>query len=352
MNYKKQKNVGQITVESYNDFLCNIKKRIESAQSKSVLLVNKELILLYYDIGCAIKEKQLKEGWGNKTIDRLSSDLQKTFPDMKGFSSRNLLYMKQLSEIYGNKPISQQPVAKLPWGHNVVLIDKLDLLEQRLWYAQQAIENGWSRNVLSIQIETNLYKRQVQSKKITNFPVKLPQPQSDLAEQTLKDPYIFDFLSIGARAHEREIEKELVKHITKFLLELGAGFSFIGQQYHIEVGGEDFYIDLLFYHLKLRCYIVIEIKTGKFKPEYAGQINFYLSAIDTILKHKTDNSTIGLILCKDKNRLIAEYALRDITKPVGVSEYKLVEMIPDNLKTSLPTVEEIEAELSNKDNSK
>lgn len=345
MKTRKSKKTGEIIPKSYNTFLLEIKKRIKTAQTKAVFSVNKELILLYYDIGCAILKKQTQEGWGKKIIDCLSGDLRKAFPLVKGFSPRNLLYMKQFSEAYDTTAsISQQPVAKLPWGHNVVLIDKLNKLEERLWYARQAIANGWSRNVLVIQIETKLYKRQVGVKKTTNFPVKLPKPQSDMAEQTLKDPYIFDFLSIGNDAQEREIERELVKHITKFLLELGAGFAFIGQQYHLSVGGEDFYIDLLFYHLKLRCYIVIELKTGKFKPEYAGQLNFYLSAVDSSLRQKTDNPTIGLILCKDKNRLIAEYALRDIAKPVGVSEFKLVEKIPDKLKTSLPTIEEIEKE--------
>lgn len=238
----------------------------------------------------------------------------------------------------------QQLAAQIPWFHNCVLLDKVAKPSEREWYIRKAIEHGWSRNVLVHQIESGLMRRQGQA--ITNFKATLPSPQSDLAHETLKDPYLFDFLSIGEEAHEREIERELVKHITNFLLELGAGFSYVGKQYHMEVGGEDFYIDLLFYHLKLRCYVLIELKAGPFKPEYAGKLNFYLSAVDAQLRHESDNPSIGLILCKDKNKLVAEYALKDIAKPVGVSEYSLVEAIPEELKTSLPTVEQLEAELA------
>ncbi|MEW6738105.1 MAG: PDDEXK nuclease domain-containing protein, partial [Acidobacteriota bacterium] len=240
--------------------------------------------------------------------------------------------------------------AQIPWGHNTVLLDKLDTVEKRYWYAQKAVEFGWSRNILVMQIESKLYERQAINEKVTNFKTQLPAPQSDLAEQILKDPYNFDFLSIGQEAQEREIEREFVKHITKFLLELGAGFAFVGQQYHLEIGGDDFYIDLLFYHLKLRAYIVIDLKAGKFKPEYAGQINFYLSAIDATLKHPNDNPSIGLILCKDKNKVVAEYALKDMSKPIGISEYQLMAAVPEPLKTSLPSIEELEAELEDIEN--
>jgi predicted nuclease of restriction endonuclease-like (RecB) superfamily len=263
---------------------------------------------------------------------------------MKGFSFRNLKYMRQFAETYLN-PIGQQPVAQIPWGHNVILLDKLDSLEKRLWYAQKTIEHGWSRNILTIQIETKLYERQATSEKINNFGQNLPAPQSDLAHQLLKDPYVFDFLSVGQEAQEREIENALVQHITKFLLELGTGFAFVGQQYHLEIGGDDFYIDLLFYHLKLRCYVVIDLKAGKFKPADAGQINFYLSAVDDLLRHPSDNPSIGILLCKDKNGAVAEYALKDVNKPIGVSAYQIVESIPEPLKTSLPTIEQLEAEL-------
>lgn len=330
---------------TYVALLTDLKARIRTARIKAALAANTELVQLYFEIGQAIAERQQLEGWGKGTIERLSRDLRREFPDMKGFSPRNLLYMKQFARAYAGAPISQQPVAKLPWGHNLILIDRLDIPEQRAWYARMTLEHGWSRDILSIQIETRLYERQVEAPKLTNFRARLPQPHSDLAEQTLKDPYIFDFLSIGQEAHEREIERALVQHITRFLLELGAGFAFVGRQYHLEIGGQDFFIDLLFYHLKLRSYVVVELKTGAFKPADAGQLNFYLSAIDDQLRHPADNPTIGLILCKDRNRMIAEYALRDIQKPMGISEYRLVEAIPEDLKTSLPTIEELEQEL-------
>jgi len=328
----------------YLDLLTNLKKRIQEAQIKAVVSVNKELVFLYWDIGKNILERQTKEGWGSKVIDRISHDLMSSFPEMKGFSPRNLKYMRKFAEEYPEREIVQEVLAQLTWYHNITLTEKISSLPERLWYAQQAIKNGWSRNVLVHQIELDLYPRQG---KIThNFRTTLPSPQSDLARQTLKDPYVFDFLSLGNDAQEREIEKELTKHITKFLLELGAGFSFVGSQYHLEVSEEDFYIDLLFYHLGLRCYIIIELKAGDFRPEYAGKLNFYLSAVDNSLKHKDDNPSIGIILCKSKNKVVAEYALKDMSKPIGVSEYKIVRSIPKKLKTSLPTIDELEKELS------
>ena len=331
---------------SYIEVLNKLKHRIKTAQVKAALSVNKEMIILYWEIGKTISDKQNNEGWGSKIVDRLAHDLKISFPDLKGFSPRNLKYMKKFAQTYPDFEFMQQLAAQIPWFHNCIMIDKVKDDDERIWYLHQIIQNGWSRNVLIHQIENNLYKRQAISDKTTNFQVTLPALQSDLAYQTLKDPYIFDFLSIGKEAQERELEKELTKHITKFLLELGAGFSFVGNQYHLEIAGEDYYLDLLFYHLKLRCYVAIELKTGDFKPEYAGKINFYLSAIDDLLKYPEDNPSIGIILCKTKNKVLAEYSLRDMTKPIGVSEYKIVESIPDELKTGLPTIEEIEAELS------
>lgn len=330
----------------YFALLSKLKADIKSSQIRASLSANRELVLLYWRIGNAILERQKQESWGTKVIDRLAKDLKIAFPDMKGFSPRNLKYMRTLAEAYPEELFVQQLVAQIPWGHNVRILDYVKNAQQREWYITQTIEHGWSRNILVMQIEKGLHKRT--GKAVTNFKHTLPPADSDLAHQILKDPYVFDFLSVGDEAQEREVEKELVQHITKFLLELGAGFAFVGQQYHLEVGDDDFYIDLLFYHLKLRCYVVIELKTGKFKPEYAGKLNFYLSAIDDKLRHPNDGATIGLLLCKDKNKFVAEYALRDISKPVGISEYKIVKSIPKKFKTSLPTVEELEKELGEK----
>lgn len=336
--------MSEVQTTSYESFLRDLKARIHSVQTRAALAVNRELVLLYWEIGRDILDRQQREGWGAKVIERLAQDLKREFPEMKGFSARNLKYMRAFAEAWPDGEFVQQVVAQLPWGHNVRLLDRVKEPQERKWYAGKVIEHGWSRPVLVHQIESRLYHRQ--GKAVTNFQVTLPPVQSDLAHEMLKDPYVFDFLSIGEEAHERDLERELVKHITNFLLELGAGFSFVGKQFHLEVGGEDFYLDLLFYHLKLRCYVVIELKTGPFRPEYAGKLNFYLSAVDDMLRHESDAPSIGLILCKDKNRLIAEYALRDISKPVGVSEYRLVEAIPEELKGSLPTIEELEAELA------
>ena len=329
---------------SYLQTLNDLKDKIKSAQIKAALSVNSQLVILYWEIGKTILERQQQEGWGSKVIKNLSKDLSKSFPDMKGFSITNLKYMRKFAETYPDFEFVQQVVALLPWGHNVFLMDKTKTSEERLWYAKQAINNGWSRNVMVMQIESNLYKRQAIAEKTTNFDLTLTKPQSDMAKELLKDPYKFHFLSIGDEAHEREIEKELVKHITHFLLELGKGFAFVGQQYHVEVGNVDYYIDLLFYHIKLKCYVVIELKSGAFKPEYAGKLNFYISAVDDLIKDNNDNPTIGIILCKTKDRFTAEYALRNISTPMSVNEYKLAESLPEDLKTSLPTIEEIEKE--------
>jgi predicted nuclease of restriction endonuclease-like (RecB) superfamily len=267
---------------------------------------------------------------------------------MKGFSTRNLKYMRSFAEVWIDKQIVQQAVAQLPWGHNLVLLTKLKTKEERLAYAQKTIENGWSRNVLVMQIETGLLKREGAA--ITNFEQRLPKPQSDLARASLKDPYCFDFLGLGDAAQEREIEKALVHHVTEFLLELGAGFAFVGKQININVGGDDFFIDLLFYHLKLHCYVVIELKAGDFKPEHLGQLSFYLTAVDRQIKAEEDKPTIGLLLCKNKNKIVAEYALGDKTQPMGISEYELQKALPDALKTNLPSIEQIEEELSGNEN--
>lgn len=328
----------------YIEWLKDIKARIRSAQQKAVLAANSEMLVLYWQIGQEILERQEQQGWGAKVVGRLAGDLRREFPDMKGFSRANLLYMRSFAEAWPDFVIVQRLVGQLPWGHNLELLAKVKSREEREWYARADIEFGWSRPVLVYQIESKLFHRQ--GKAITNFDKQLPAPQSELAQQTLKDPYLFDFFTIGKEAHERDIENALVEHITRFLLELGAGFAYVGRQVPLEVGGEDFYLDLLFYHLKLRCYVVIELKAVAFKPEYAGKLNFYLSAVDATMKHESDNPSIGLILCKDKNRLVAEYALKDISKPVGISEYRLMESIPEDLRGSLPTIEEIEAELT------
>ncbi len=330
--------------QEYSKFLADLKERVASSRYKAALSVNKELILLYHHIGSQILEAQERQGWGAKVIDQLSRDLVSEFPEMKGFSTRNLKYMRKFSAEYPDSQFVQQAVAQLPWGHIVTIMYSVSDEDERMFYINEARTNGWSRNILSMQIETNLFKRQGNA--VTNFETKLLSPQSDLAQNTLKNPYLFDFLSLGKNAHEREIEKGLVAHIEKFLLELGEGFAFLGRQYHLEIEDQDFYIDLLFYHIKLRCFVVIELKSGKFKPEYAGKMNFYLSAVDDLLRQPGDNPSIGLILCRSKVGVVAEYALRDMTKPIGLAEYRLQDALPENLKTALPTIEELEAELA------
>lgn len=303
--------------------------------------------MLYWQIGRDILARQAEQGWGAKVIERLSQDLRAAFPEMKGFSPRNLKYMRAFAEAWPDEEFVQQAAAQLPWGHNLVLLDRLKTPQERRWYAAKAIEHNWSRNVLNIQIETCLIARSGNA--VTNFVVNLPRPQSDLARESLKDPYRFDFLGLTDEAQEREIEHALVKHVTEFLLELGAGFAFVGRQVLLDVGGDEFFIDLLFYHLKLRCYVVIELKGGKFKPEHLGQLGFYLTAVDRQVKSEHDNPTIGLLLCKTKNKIVAEYALGDKTQPMGVAEYKLLESLPAEFQTSLPSIEQIERELAGDD---
>ena len=286
----------------YLSIIENIKSEITAAQYRAAVHVNADMLLLYYDIGCVINEHK---SWGNKFIDNLAADIRIAFPESKGYSVRNLKYMAKFAETYSDREFVQQVVAQIPWGHNIVLLDKVDDMDERKWYIKKSAENGWSRNVLVHQIES-------------------------------------DFIPFGEDMLERDIEQALVRDVTKLLLELGTGFAFLGNQYHLNVGGDDFYIDLLFYNLNLRCYVVIELKTGDFKPEYAGQLNFYLSAVDGILKKEQDNPSIGLLLCKSKNNVVAEYSLKDISKPIGVSEYKITSSLPDNLEKQLPSVEDIQ----------
>ena len=372
-------------LQHYTDLLNTVKTRIRQAQTRASLSANAEMILMYWDIGRMIHERQQKKGWGAGIIPRLAKDIRNDMPEVKGFSERNIGYMIRFAREYGSLPILQQTVAKLvlapqegkavatiakrekvpqpvakidseeilqqlvariPWGHNILLMEKVKDLPTRLWYMQKTIEQGWGRNVLHLMIENGAHERQ--GKAVTNFPRTLPRPQSDLAQETLKDPYVFDFLSLRDEYNERILEQGLIEHVQKFLLELGAGFAFVGRQVHFEVGGEDFYVDLLFYHLRLRCFVVIDLKVKEFIPEFAGKMNFYLSAVDELLRHPEDKPSIGLILCKSKNKLVAEYALRDIRKPVGISGYvtKLTESLPKKLKGLLPSPEEIEAELN------
>jgi predicted nuclease of restriction endonuclease-like (RecB) superfamily len=297
-----------------------------------------------------ILSQQEAEGWGAKVVQQIADDLRKEFPDMKGFSRTNLKYMTAFARNYGEIPIGQQPVDQLaqgalglPWGHNIALMQKVKEPAERLWYMNQCGQHGWSRNVLIHQIESGLYERKGGA--VTNFEKTLSGTQSELAQETLKSPYVFDFLTLAEDHKERDIEQQLTQHVQKFLLELGAGFAFVGRQHYLEVGGSDFYIDLLFYHLKLRCYVVIELKNEAFQPEHAGKLNFYLSAVDDMLRHPDDAPSIGLLLCKHQNGIIAEYALRDMNKPIGVSAYQLTKALPTDLKGSLPSIEELEAGL-------
>ena len=324
----------------YIEWLNNIKSKIRTAQIKATLSANSELIRLYWNIGRDIFEKQEIKGWGNSIVENLSKDLKSEFPNTKGFSKRNLFYMKKFYNFYKDFTKVQQVVAQIPWGHNILIISKSQNIEEAIFYLNETLENNWSRDILDMQIESDLYERK--GKAITNFSQSLPQPNSDLANQSLKDPYLFDFLTLKKDADEKSIEEQLTKHITNFLLELGKGFAFIGRQYHLEIGEKNYYIDLLFYHTKLRCYVVIELKAKEFKAEYAGKLNFYLSAVDEILKSKEENPTIGILLCKERNKIEAEYALRGMSQPIGIAEFKLSKAIPKDIKSELPTIEEIE----------
>jgi predicted nuclease of restriction endonuclease-like (RecB) superfamily len=323
--------------------LAELKHEIRAAQLRAALAVNSELVWMYWRIGRDILERQARAGWGSKVVERLAHDLRTEFPGMRGFSPRNLKYMRAFAEAWPEPKFVQQAAAQLPWFHLCTLLDKLDRRDAREWYLGKAIEHGWSRNVLVMQIESGARERTGCA--TTNFEAQLPPPQSDLARETLKDPYRFDFIGLGPEADERAVENALVAHISRFLLELGAGFAFVGRQVHLEIGGDDFYVDLLFYHLRLRCYVVIELKAGEFQPEHTGKLNFYLSAVDSQVRGEHDNPTIGLLLCKTKNRIVAEYALRDAKKPMGVAEYQLVHALPEQLEINLPSIEQLEAEL-------
>ena len=399
MKLTKSPSARKTGLSGYAPFLGAVKDRIRAAQVKATLSANAELIHLYWDIGRAIAAIQQKEGWGAGVIPRLARDIANDLPEVKGFSERNIGHMIRFAHEYGARPILQQPAAKLtggeigqpsvaqlppsekvpqaaaqftpgaispqpvakladaddlaqvqqlaaqlPWFHHVILMEKVKDLRARLWYVQQTVTHGWSRSILALQIDSRAYERQ--GKAVHNFHATLPPPQSDLAAQVLKDPYIFDFLTLAEPFRERELELALLDQVQKFLLELGQGFAFVGRQYHFEVGGDDFYLDLLFYHLRLRCFVVVDLKRGPFKAEFAGKMNFYCNVVDDRLRHADDQPTVGLILCQDKNRIVAEYALQGVKKAIGVSEYELTRALPKKFRSSLPSVEEMETELT------
>ena len=331
--------------DSYLDFIEEIKKEIQNQRISIVLNANSSMICLYWNIGKAILQKQEEEGWGAKVIDRMAKDLKDAFPDMSGFSPRNIKYMRKFAECWPDFEIVQRVVAQIPWRSNISLMDKLPDEESRIWYAQKTIENGWSKTILDMQIQSGLIERT--GKSVNNFPVALPPADSDMANQIFKDPYLFDFLGTDMPRREVEIERQLTEHIQNFLLELGQGFAFVGRQVHLEVGGDDFYIDLLFYHLKLRCYVVIELKACDFEPGFISQLNMYQNVVNDILRHPSDNPTIGLLLVKGKNQTVVEYSLAGYQNPIGVAEWKnqMVKALPEELKSSLPSIEEIEKEL-------
>ena len=330
----------------YAKVLADLKERVGRERLRIVMAANSAMVLLYWDIGSTILERQSEEGWGAKIIDRLSADLRTAFPDMKGLSPRNLKYMRAFAAAWPKRPFVQQLAAQIPWFHNCVLLDRVSDARTREWYIKAALEHGWSRNILAIQIDSRAHQRQ--GKAVSNFKATLPPAHSDMAGQVFKDPYVFDFLGTADPRREREVEQALVDHIQRFLLELGTGFAFVGRQVLLEVGNQDFRVDLLFYHLKLRCYVVIELKAVPFDPGFVGQLNLYLSAVDDLLRHADDKPTIGLLLCRSRNKIVVEYALRHLKRPVGVAEWEtqIVEKLPKKLKGSLPTVEEIEAELT------
>jgi predicted nuclease of restriction endonuclease-like (RecB) superfamily len=329
----------------YQAVLEALKERLRVARVRAALAVNRELVLLYWKTGRDILTRQTDLGWGAKVIDELSKDLRQAFPEMRGLSPRNLKYMRSFAEAWPDEAIVQEVLARITWYHNVALLEKLKEPDVRLWYARAAHEHGWSRNVLVAQIDTSLHVRQGQA--VPNFRRTLPVPESDLAQQTLKDPYVFDFLQLTEEAQERELEWALVRHIQDTLTEMGAGFAYVGRQVRLKVGEDEFLLDLLFYHLKLHCYVVVELKAGEFQPEHAGKLNFYLSAVDDLMRDPTtDEPSIGLILCRSKKRIVAEYALRDMNKPIGVADIQLTRLLPVDLQSALPTVEALEEELT------
>ena len=339
---KIDKTAAEIDAQTYATFVSDLKQKIADARHRAGLSVNRELVRLYWNIGRDILGRQEREGWGARVIDRLAGDLRQAFPEMTGLSARNLKYMRAFAEAWPDVEFVQQLAAQLPWGHNMLILDAIKRPQERAWYARQTIEHGWSRNVLAHQIGSNLFARQGSA--LTNFSRTLPTEQSELAQEILKDPYTFDFLALGPDMLERDLERGLIEHLRLLIMELGKGFAFVGSQYHLEVGGQDYYLDLLFYHLRLRCFVVIELKIEDFKPEFAGKMNFYLSAVDDQLRHPDDQPTIGIILCKGRNEVIVEYALRDSSKPMGVAQYRLSQALPAQLEHELPTVEEFARE--------
>ena len=331
--------------DNYASVLEELKRRIQTERLRIMLSANAGMVLLYWDIGKGILAQQDQQGWGAKIIDRLSVDLKDAFPEMGGFSPRNLKYMRKFAESWPDRAIVQRTVAQIPWRSNLALLDKLQDVQTRLWYAEETIENGWSRDILVMQIESSLHLRQ--GKAINNFELALPPTDSDMASQVFKDPYLFDFLGTADPSREREVEQALMDHVQRFLLEMGAGFAFVGRQVLLEVGDRDFRPDLLFYHLKLRCYVVVELKAVPFDPAFTGTLNLYLSAVDDLLGHEDDKPTIGLLLCKSKDRMVVEYALDGYNRPMGVAEWEtsLTQSLPEEFRSSLPTIEQIEAEL-------
>lgn len=337
--------------EDYQLWLNEIVLKTQKAQVKVATAANSALILFYWELGRIVNEKLSISSWGDKVIDQLSQDLQKKFSGLKGLSRSNIKYCQRFYLFYKSSAIGQQAVdqleqclIKIPWGHNIKIFTKSKSYDEAWFYITQTIENGWSRNTLALQMKSGLYDRQ--GKAITNFDKTLPTTQSDLAKQTIKDPYVFDFLTMTQPYNERDIELSLIEHVSKFLLELGKGFAFVGRQYHLSIAGNDYYLDLLFYHIKLKCYVVVELKNTKFIPEYAGKLNFYLSAVDDLLMSKDDKPTIGILLCRDKNKIETEFALRGMSQPMGVSEFSFTEIVPEALKCSLPTIEEIETDMA------
>jgi len=339
------------STDEYKQFMVDVKSKMSNSQLQIAVSVNSALIMFYWELGEMIYLKQKESKWGGKFIEQLAIDLKKEFPSLKGFSRTNLFYIKKFYEFYveyfnQNKIVHhdgglfENDIFKIPWRHNVEILNRCKEIDESLYYVKQTIINNWSRDTLAMNLKTNLYKRD--SRSINNFKHTLPLPQSDLAIQTMKDPYVFDFLTFEKPFVEKDIENKLIDNITKFLLELGRGFAYIGKQYHLEIAEQDYYIDLLFYHIELKCYVVIELKNKKFIPEYAGKLNFYISAVDTLLKKDDDKPTIGMLLCRDKNNIEVEFSLRDINKPMGVSEFELTEILPDDLRSSLPSIEEIE----------
>lgn len=324
----------------YTELLAVLKRSIRDAQLRAAFAVSRELILLYWSIGRQILDRQNSEGWGAKVIDRLAHDLQAEFPGVEGYSPRSLKYMRAFAEGWPDESIVQQVAAQLPWGHHMVLLDRVKNPAIRAWYLRASLEYGWSRNILVLQIKSGLHARE--GKALTNFQRSLPPPTSDMAEQILKDPYNFDFLTVRDQAHEREIERGLLVHLRDLLLELGRGFAFIGSQVPVEVGGETFYIDLLFYHVRLHCFFIIELKTGRFQPEWAGKLSFYLSAVDNLMRSPPDGRSIGLLLCEGHRSTVVEYTLQNIDQPIGVSSYRVTRELPATIRDQVPTVEDLQ----------